>query len=77
MSAIVRFSRNRTRLEARGHRPPARRDGDVFEDRPNDRERSYFPEIDGDARRDDSRRRRRGKHGCDRVHGQGLRRQID
>lgn len=62
---------------ARGRRRNPRPDIQDFDDFRDERERPVFGERDGHTRRGDPRPRRGGKHGCDRVRGQGTRRRID
>ncbi len=63
--------------QARGRRRSPPRGGRDFEDLREERELPFFGERDGQTWRGDPRPRKGGKHGCDRVRGQGTRRRID
>ena len=77
MSADVVLYETCPPLEARGrHRRRDRRPDDLHEPR-EDRRPAPPEELDDSPRRTNLRPRRRGKHGCDRVRGQGTRRRID
>lgn len=77
MREIAVFGTSSPGLQARGHRRSPGSSGRDFDDLREDREPPSFGERDGHARRGDPRPRKHGKHGWDRVRGQGTRRQID
>lgn len=63
-------------LRAGGRHRPRGHDDEERGDRRRDRGRHQH-DLERDEDRDGLARRRRGKHGCDRIRGQGTRRRLD
>jgi hypothetical protein len=77
MRESVVFGKPSPGRQARGRRRGPRRNGRDSDDLREEREWPSFGERDGHTRRGDPRPHKGGKHGCDRVRGQGTRRRID
>ncbi len=77
MSANPMFGSPRPPLEARHRHQRPRPYGEDRDDRGEERDRPYLGDFDGHRRHDETRPRKHGRHGCDRVRRQGARRQID